>query len=121
MEKHMGYITRQADLIMDISTCDKLSLEQKREAFELVVLLNHYQASIETLEELSGDNLMSIVENDELHEWEDELYRTAARINRVLKGTKIKWDRSAVGSKGWLRSNADTISNEITQELARAL
>jgi hypothetical protein len=96
----MGYIRRQADLIAAIAASTRLSETQKHDAYEAVVTQNHHESAREILEELLDGCETENLEN-RLAEERDGLGFWAADLNRILKGTGIKWDGSdQVFSKG---------------------
>ena len=115
----MGFIRRQADLIAAIAASKKLSATQKHDAYEAIVTQNHHEAAREIWEELLAGcdegNLESRLA-DEL----EGLYFWAAYLNRILKGTGIKWDASEVGTKKWLQENPGYISDEDLADLESA-
>jgi hypothetical protein len=112
----MGFIRRQADLIAAIAASEKLSVTQKLDAYEAVVTGNHHEAAREIWEELLAGGAKGKLESrlkDEL----EGLYFWAAYLNRILKGTGIKWDGSDVGTKKWLQKYPGYISDEDLAEL----
>lgn len=112
----MGFIRRQADLIAAIAASEKLSATQKLDAYEAVVTQNHHEAAREIWEELLAGGAKGKLKSrikDEL----DGLYFWAAYLNRVLKGTGIKWDGSDVGTEKWLQENPGYISDKDLADL----
>jgi hypothetical protein len=115
----MGFIRSQADLIAAIAASKKLSATQKHHAYEAVVTQNHCAAATEIWEELLAGCDEGKLESRLAGEL-DGFYFWAAYLNRILKGTGIKWDGSDVGTKKWLQENPGCISDEDLADLEPA-